>query len=447
MDKLKALREKRAAAVAAMRAIIDAAAAAGRDDLNAEEQAAYDAKKAEADNATTAISRLEELTAAEASLAEVIPAAARNQGTEPAAGAGAGAGARHAPGDPAVKEFESFGQFLSAVRFNPNDQRLATLFDGSVGAGASEDGVRAEMRMDTGEQGGFMVPAQFRSTLLKIDPQTSLVRSRATVIPAGTPPDASITIPALDQDGGTPGAMFGGVEVQWIAEGQEKPATDAKLKEIKLEPHEVAGTITVTDKLLRNWQAAGPFLENLLRGAVTQSEDYAFTQGDGVGKPYGARNSSAAYHVNRTTAGAVTYLDLVFMVARILMRGGSPVWSMSQSVMPSLFTLQDPDGRYIFVPGAASGIGATLLGYPIIWNNRQPGVGTEGDVMLSDFSYYLIKDGSGPFVASSEHVLFKQNKTVIKIFWNVDGAPWLAEPFQEENGYEVSPFVVLDDPA
>jgi hypothetical protein len=29
-----------------------------------------------------------------------------------------------------------------------------------------------------------------------------------------------------------------------------------KLREITLTPHEVAGTMTVTDKLLRNWQAA-----------------------------------------------------------------------------------------------------------------------------------------------------------------------------------------------
>ena len=50
-------------------------------------------------------------------------------------------------------------------------------------------------------------------------------------------------------------------------------------------------------------------------------------------------------------------------------------------------------------------------------------------------------------MAASEHVKFLQNKTVIKIFWNVDGAPWLKAPFKEENGYEVSPFVALDVPA
>jgi HK97 family phage major capsid protein len=81
------------------------------------------------------------------------------------------------------------------------------------------------------------------------------------------------------------------------------------------------------------------------------------------------------------------------------------------------------------------------------WNNRSVGLGSKGDIVLADWFYYVIKDGSGPFVAASEHVLFRQNKTVVKIFWNVDGAPWLTAPIKEENGYEVSPFVGLDVPA
>lgn len=441
---LKALREKRAKAVAAMRAIIEAAAADnGRTELTDAEKAAYDGHKAEADSAAEAIARIEDLQAVEASLNERVPAAARGQGDQ---GAQGGQASRNAQGDPANREFETFGQFMAAVRFNPNDQRLSSLYDDKVGA-ANDPTVSAEMRMDTGSQGGFMVPEQFRSTILRVEPGASLIRSRANVIPAGSPPDAAITIPALDQGGDAPANMFGGVEVTWIAEGVEKPETDARLKEIRLEPHEVAGTITVTDKLLRNWQAAGSFLETLLRGAVNQSEDFAFITGNGIGKPLGFLNSGARAVVERTTAGTVVYLDLVAMVAKILMRGGSPVWTMSQGVMPKLFTLQDPDGRYIFVPNAANGLGPTLLGYPIVWNNRVPVLGEEGDVSLIDASYYLIKDGSGPFVAASEHVLFKQNKTVIKIFWNVDGQPWMTEPFKEENGYEVSPFVVLGDPA
>ena len=39
------------------------------------------------------------------------------------------------------------------------------------------------------------------------------------------------------------------------------------------------------------------------------------------------------------------------------------------------------------------------------------------------------------------------NKTVIKAFKTVDGAPWPDAPFLQEDGQTYSPFVVLDVPA
>lgn len=431
---LAELRAKLAELVAKMRGILSTAAAdGGRLELNAEEQAAYDAAKAERDAVKAQIDRLVELDGFEASLEQVRPAAARGQGA-----------VSHAPGDPAKREFEAFGQFMHAVRFNPNDQRLA--WKDNLG-GAVDLDPGAEMRMDTGEQGGFMVPEQFRSTLLQVSPAEAAIRPRANVIPAGTPPDAKITMPALDQTGDTPANVFGGVEVSWISEGATKPDTDATLREVSLEPQEVAATVTVTDKLLRNWQAGGPFIESLLRGAMGQAEDFAFIKGDGVGKPLGIINSGAALAVNRNTASDVKYIDLATMLAKMLMRGGNPVWIISQGVLLPLLTMKDDEGRLIFVQSLQAGVPSTLLGYPVVINNRLPGLGVKGDVQLVNAQYYLIKDGSGPFVAASEHVLFKQNKTVIKAFWNVDGQPWLTQPFTEENGYVVSPFMVLDVPA
>ncbi|GAF94934.1 unnamed protein product, partial [marine sediment metagenome] len=87
----------------------------------------------------------------------------------------------------------------------------------------------------------------------------------------------------------------------------------------------------------------------------------------------------------------------------------------------------------------------TLFGYPLMFSDRSPGLGTTGDLMLCDLSYYLIKDGSGPFVAISPHVHFTTNRSVIKIFWNVDGEPWLSAPLPLEGSVAntVSPFVIL----
>jgi len=429
---LAAVRSSRNAIVEQMRGMLAVAAEDGDRDLTAEEATAYDALQEQVAGFDTRIARLTGFAATEAAGDAGTPAAARRGGPSSIP---AGPGAK--------REFESFGEFMSAVRFNPNDQRL-TFVEG-VGAEGGEE-FNAEMRMDNNTQGGFMVPPQLRETIMQVAPQDALVRPRANVIPAGSPPDAGVTIPALHQTGST-NNMLGGVQVKWIGEGDDKPETDAKLREVTLIPHEVAGFVTITDKLLRNWQAASVFIENLLRGAVTGAEDYAFIRGTGVSQPLGAINAGAMKFIGRTTANHVVYADLVAMVARFLMRGGqSPIWSMPQSALVDIATMTDPEGHYIWQPLAVDGFAGTLLGYPVRWNNRMPALGSKGDIVLVDWSQYLIKDGSGPFVAASEHVKFTSNKTVIKIFWNVDGAPWLTAPIIEENGYEVSPFVGLDVP-
>lgn len=429
---LKQLREKRAKLVAEMRGIIETAEGEDRD-LTAEEQSAFDTAKASKDDLDKRIERLEGIEASEEALDAVVPAASRR------------ANIQRPGGDPTAREFESIGEFLSAVRFRPSDQRLE--FVEGVGAETDENGLRAEMRMDNDRQGGFMVPNQLRSNIMSISPQDALVRPRANVIPAGSPPDAGITMPALDQSGDNPGNVFGGMTFSWIEEGGEKPETDAELRGVSLVPHEIAGFVTVTDKLLRNWQASASFLENLMRGGVSAAEDYAFLRGTGNGQPLGALNAPVLKAVNRAVANQVSYTDLVNMVAVLLMRGGSPVWSIPQGALPQIAKLKDENNNLIWQANARDGFAGTLLGYPVRWNNRAPALGSKGDILLADWSYYLIKDGSGPFVAASEHVKFTSNKTVIKIFWNVDGAPWMNAPFKEENGYEVSPFVALDIPA
>ncbi|RVD15375.1 MAG: phage major capsid protein [Mesorhizobium sp.] len=429
---LTALRAKRVDVVGKMKTIIEKAETEDRD-LSAEEIAEYDQLKLDKASLDARIERATDLETATDALGAAVPARARQ------------AGLPRPGGDPAARDFENMGEFMHSVRFRPSDQRL-NFVEGAGSEGSDE--LNAEFRMDNGPSGGFMIPPQLRSVIMSVPPQDALVRPRANVIEAGDPPDAGITMPALDQTGANPANMFGGMSFSWIGEGDEKPETDAKLREFTLTPYEIAGIVTVTDKLLRNWRASASFIENLMRGGVSAAEDYAFLRGDGNKKPLGVINAGATKWINRANANQVGYVDLVNIVARLLMRGATqPVWSIPQAVLPQIALLTDPEGHYIWQANAKDGFAGTLLGYPVRWNNRAPGLGSKGDVLLADWSYYVIKDGSGPFVATSEHVKFTQNKTVIKIFWNVDGAPWLTAPIKEENGYDVSPFVGLDVPA
>jgi HK97 family phage major capsid protein len=351
------------------------------------------------------------------------------------------AAARREPGaqlgtqtsDPA-KEWRDWGEFLQAVRWNPTDPRL--LYRKVEG-----DPEKRVLSMGVGAAGGFMVPDQFRATLLQVGPQAAIVRPRATVIPPGDPPDAAIDIPALDQSAAR--GVYSGVTVTWIGEGVLKPESEPQFLNVRLQPNEVAAHTIVTDKLLRNSDAAASVVSTLLRRAIVAAEDQDFLTGPGGARPQGVIGAGGTVNVVRAGAGAVAYNDIVNMYARVLM-GGALVWVGSPTLLPQLMTMVDAGGNLVWQPNAREGAPGTLLGIPFLINQRSPVLGATGDLLLADWNYYLIKDGSGPFVAASEHVLFRNNQTVIKAFWNVDGEPWLTTPLLLEDGVTtMSPFVAL----
>jgi HK97 family phage major capsid protein len=339
---------------------------------------------------------------------------------------------------PPPKEFRNFGEFIYTVAYNKSDPRLRDLYH------VYSVAFRAQT-MGTGSEGGFNVPEQFRPELLAVPPQGAVIRPRARVIPAGDPPDAKLSMPALDQT--VAGNMYGGVTVAAVAEAGAKTETSALFREVSLEPGEVAGWIRVSDKLLRNWGAASVTLSTLLRQAMTGWEDYRFLRGTGMVEPLGVINSPAAIQVSRQTANQVTWQDVRTMYSRAKF-GGSLVWIASQTTLPFLMNIADGGSNNLFVTafaGAAGAVPGTLFGLPLLFADRSPALGSTGDLVLADLQYYLVKDGSGPFVDASPHVYFTSDQTVIRITWNVDGKPWLTAPLQLEGSSSntVSPFVVL----
>jgi len=333
------------------------------------------------------------------------------------------------------EQFRDFGEFLQTVKYNPHDQALRA-------KEMSDKTQKRFMNMGFGANGGFIVPEQFSNQIKMVDDQAAIFRPRAQVIPAGDPPDAAITIPALDQGGAN--GVYAGVQVTWIAEGAQKPETEPAFREIKLEPNEVAAHVVVTDKLLRNSAAAGALVSSLLRKAIIAAEEDAFLSGNGAGQPLGIIGHPAAIQVARAGANQIAYTDVVNMFARAKF-GGRLAWIGSQTCLPQLMTMVDAGQNLVWQPNAREGAPGTLLGIPFLLNDQSPILGAEGDLILVDLNYYLIKDGSGISISMSEHPLFTQNRTIIKAFWNVDGQPWLSTPLLARDGVStVSPFVVLD---
>ncbi|QJC52792.1 phage major capsid protein [Paenibacillus albicereus] len=454
VESLAELLQARASVHDQQQAIVNKAKTEGRN-LTDEEEAEYDRLDASFDDYSAKIEAAQKQEGRENKMAARTAVLNQTSGQpfRPAAVAGAPVQAKRLDNG----GFQNLGEIIHAVRFGDSTGRLQNLPVGQGEGGgygvpeAFRDQIMPKFQnqwsMGVDSEGGYAVPDQFIPDVLQIGASPSVVRPRATVIPAGDPPDSKVTMPALNQ--GTNG-VYGGVQVQWIGEGADKPDTNASLAEVSLQPNEVAATTIVTDKLLRNWKAADSFIRGLLTKAMTAAEDIAFLTGNGTGKPTGVLGAAGGLVVKRATANKIQFIDILQMLASLLPESTSnSVFVANQSAMVMIASLKDDAGNSIFIRGDATrGLPSTLFGIPIVFTGKTPALGAKGDLMLVDLSYYLIKDGSGPFIAASEHVMFKQNKTVIKVFWNVDGKPWVVAPLTLENGVtKVSPYVILDIPA
>lgn len=433
MEKITELRNKMADVLKRMRELLDGAEAEKRD-MTEDEDKEYKTLDASIDKIKDDIKKVERLAEIEAESKRIVNPLpnfeVRKFGDEP---------------DP-DKEFKNVGEFVWAVashrKYGRQDKRLDSL---------AEIAEKRAQSFGTGSEGGFALPEQFRPEIWQVTPQEAIVKPRATVIPAGDPPDAKLTMPALDQTSAQ--NIYGGVVMTHGGEAVTLTETDAALRQITMEPKKIGAYVVCTNELLNNWSACSSFITGQLQKARVGQEDYDFMRGDGVNKSIGFINCAAAIGYNRAAANAISFADVYEMYARAKM-GGNYVWLASQTIIPQLIAMTDAGTHSVFISGsyvtagASAPIPGTLFGIPIVFVDRLPALGTKGDLNLVDLSYYLVKEGSGPEFAVSTELLFLTDRVVFRVTWRVDGKPWLTEPIGLEGSTSntVSPFIILDTP-
>lgn len=314
-------------------------------------------------------------------------------------------------------------------------------------------GERKDLAESVGATGGFLVPDEFLPELRGVDAEASFVRQRATVIPMAR---RSIRIPVLDQTSTTAGQphFFGGIVPTWTEEGASKDETDPSFRQIELVAHKLTCYTEVSDELVEDSVVSfDAFLRGPrgFAGAIAWSEEYAFLQGTGAGQPLGVLNAGATITRPRAADGDFSLEDAADMLAHFLPSSMSRgVWVMSQSVMPELLAMNGPAGNpsYVFTANVQGAPGLTLFGMPIIFTEKLPAHGTTGDILLADFSYYLVGSRQGITVESTNVYRFKNDQTSWRAVHRVDGQPWLQQPLTLQDGVtQVSPFVILGEKA
>ena len=326
----------------------------------------------------------------------------------------------------------------------------------------------------SGQTGGYTVPPQFMNELNTIAAEDGFIEQRAKVIPMNS---RTAQWPMLDittaQARGT-SPYFGGILARWQPEAASIDESEPAFRLTDWTAWDLVLYAVSSNQLLAdNGIGLDALLTQLFGQAITWYKEYAFLQGTGAGAsmPLGVVNAPATIAQTRLVANRFLMADAASMLSRLQIRSWSDAcWIVHQSVIPQLILMVDGGAavgaygsgattsytggnRLVWLPPmGADGKGpagiklpqAFLNGLPLYITEKLPQLGTRGDVMLADWSRYIIGMRLDLQIDVSPHYLFRNNQLAWRVIARCDGKPWLNNAITDQAGWTVSPFVVLN---
>lgn len=377
-------------------------------------------------------------------------------------------------GDPGSREIAKSQGLLDG---NYGPEQLEREFGFTTVSKAAQTGIKGlngEIRKvalaeGSGTTGGYIVPPQFMNELLTIAAEDSFIEPRAKIIPMAS---RTATWPMLDittaqSTGVSP--YFGGISATWQPEAATITETEPTFKLTEWTAWDlVMYTVSSNQLLADNGIGLDALLTSLFGQAITWFKEYAYLQGKGAGSsmPLGVLNAPATISQVRAVSNRFTLQDAAAMLSHLQVRSWDDAcWIMHQSVIPQLIQLVDGGAANAasttYIPGnqlawmSPFGDGQVgpaamklpkffLNGLPVFFTEKLPQLGTTGDVMLVDWSRYVIGMRLDLQIDVSPHFKFQNNQLAWRVIARCDGKPWINSYVTDAAGWHVSPFISLN---
>ena len=421
MDKIQEMKNKLAAIVAKLKQY------EAVNEFTAEDQTSIDGLSAEFETLSAQIQTAEKL---ESMKAKATAAAPRQVTPGIEARIEVGASVKELNGG-----FSNMGEYLMAVK-NSAGGKLDRRFNNTLFE-------------KNGEDGGFLVPETFISTISKkLESDESLLSKVTKINVSGN----SLSLPTDEQ-----APWNSGIVAYWTAEGA--PITDSKNKlgSASWRLHKMAAMVKVTDELLEDSVGLESYVLSKAPEAMMWKLNSAILSGDGVGKPTGILNSGFKITVAKEAAQAADTIvakNIVKMYSAMIPASRpKAAWYINAGCEEQLRLMKDDLGNFIYLaPG--SQLNQTpygmLMGLPVIsLIGSMPALGDAGDIVLADLSYYTaIVKTAGIKQSVSTHLFFDRDIQAYKWTFRVDGScPYKAPVTTEFGNHQMSAIVTLAERA
>jgi HK97 family phage major capsid protein len=341
--------------------------------------------------------------------------------------------------------FSHFGQFAASVRSACLPGRGGAIDPRLTVQNAAASPIGSE---SIGEDGGFLVPPDFRTEIMQKVQDEDQLLSRTDMLTATS---NAIVVPV---DETTPWETSAGVQAYWEAEMQALAGSKPKFQNASYRLNKLTALVNVTNELLEDAGALDGYLRRKAPQKINFKINRAIVAGTGVGQPQGIIGSPAAVGVaaeGGQTADTIVFANITKMWSRLY----SPCWSRSvwlanQDTLPQLLGMGFPTSATavpVFIPpgGLADSPYGRLMGRPIIFTEACETIGDKGDIILADLSQYMtaLKAG-GIRLDTSMHLYFDYDEMAFRFIIRVAGAPWWSAPITPRaSSTSLSCFVTL----
>lgn len=320
----------------------------------------------------------------------------------------------------------------------------------------------AEKRVITGmselvpADGGYFVETDHAAELYKLMIEQSVYASKCRRIAVSENANG-LTMNAVAETSRVTGHRWGGVNAFWLEEAGLKTAAAPKFRRIELKLKKLAALCYLTDELLQDASALQGIVTQAFQEEFSWLIDEAIATGAGGGEPLGIQGHPSLVTVNMEPGQAGTntilYENIVNMYTRMLASSMPRAeWFINQDVLPQLYTMALAvgfGGVPVYLPAGMASVTpyGTLMGRPVNVTEHNATIGNVGDIGFMDLSQYLLIEKGGLQQASSIHVRFLNDETVLRFVIRIDGQPLPNSAITPASGSAntLSPFIVLQD--
>jgi len=332
-----------------------------------------------------------------------------------------------------------------------NDDEQGCSFYEAVFSGRHHPGLTTRaMTEGIGSEGGFLVPVEYAEEIHNVALENEIVLPNATVIPMIS---NEKKLPALDI--GNHGTnLFGGFTASYSPETGTLDQNNPKARSMLLKCQKLYGFLRFSNEVFEDMSGGGRQIAEICGKGLGWYRDKFFLKGTGAGQPMGILTASCVVEVAKETgqdANTISYTNLLDMLSRLWMGSfKNAVWVAHPSTIPQLGKLSvdvGTGGSHVPVMKESDGK-FSILTRPVVFTEKTVPLGDAGDIMLCDFSQYVIGLREEMRIDFSGHKYFDTDEMACRLIERHDGFPLWDESLTLEDGTTtVSPFVTLAERA